>query len=301
MSKRKASRRARDAKHVRLYLYMLKSPAWLSLSCQAKCLLIELLALYNGTNNGELYLSVRDAAKLLHTGLHQASAAFAELEERGFIRATRKGSRTRRGETRLATCWRLTEYDDDLTGRQPTKEFMTWHLPPAEAPVASKRTERSRKANDARWGRKNMTVAAKDTHRCQQGYGQDVEGTENILDRRRQGHAQANSEASSVAAKDTQLVNHVETPKITAPLSRAAPAGAGATHTKSSLARLGGSRRERAEWLQAQLDAGALSIHDVMATLEIGDADVRRLAEGKIAVSPQRWNKLAALLAGRLN
>jgi hypothetical protein len=32
MSKSKASRRARDAKHVRLYLYMLKAPAWLSLT-----------------------------------------------------------------------------------------------------------------------------------------------------------------------------------------------------------------------------------------------------------------------------
>jgi hypothetical protein len=36
----------------------------------------------------------------------------------------------------------------------------------------------------------------------------------------------------------------------------------------------------------------------VLTTLEIGDADVRRLVEGKAAVSPQRWNKLAALLAG---
>jgi hypothetical protein len=115
MSKSKASRRARGAKHVRLYLYMLKTPAWLSLSCQAKCLLIELMALYNGMNNGELYLSVRCASRLLHTGMRQARAAFAELEDRGFIRATRKGSRTRRGEIRLATCWRLTEHDDDLT------------------------------------------------------------------------------------------------------------------------------------------------------------------------------------------
>jgi hypothetical protein len=168
-SRSKASRRARHAKHVRLYLYVLKSPAWLTLSCQAKCLLIELLALYNGTNNGELYLSVRDAAKLLCVGLRQASAAFAELEDRGFIRATRKGSRTRRGEVRLATCWRLTEYDDDLTGRQPTKEFMTWR-PPADASV-SQRTERARKASAARWGRKNLTVSHKGTHRIPQGCG----------------------------------------------------------------------------------------------------------------------------------
>jgi hypothetical protein len=231
--KSKASRRARDAKHVRLYLYVLKSPAWLCLSCQAKCLLIELMALYNGTNNGELYLSVREDAKLLNTGQHQAIDAFRELEDKGFLRATRKGSRTRRGETRLATCWRLTEHDDDLTGRQPTKEFMTWRPPPAASTVASKRTERARKANAARWGRKNLTAASKDTHRCRQGCAQGPEGAQNILDRCPQGCAQADSEGTTAASKDAQLVNHVGYPKIRGALcvSRSAPAGAGATHT----------------------------------------------------------------------
>jgi hypothetical protein len=244
MSKSKAGRRARDAKHVRLYLYMLKSPAWLSLSCQAKCLLIELLALYNGANNGELYMSVRTAATLLHTGLHQATAALRELKEKGFIRATRKGSRTRRDEERLATCWRLTEYDDDLTGRQPTKEYMTWR-PPAEAQATSKRTERSRKANDARWGRKNLTIAAKDTHRCQQGYGQGVEEAENVLDRCQQGYGQTDFEASTVAAKDTQLVNHIEPLKMSVPQPRAAPPSAGPCTQSAEASQPRGSQRVR--------------------------------------------------------
>jgi hypothetical protein len=277
MSKSKASRRARDAKHVRLYLYMLKAPAWLSLSCQAKCLLIELMALYNGTNNGELYISVRTGATLLRTGTKQASAALRQLQEKGFIRATRKGSRTRRGETRLATCWRLTEYDDDLTGRQPTKEFMTWR--PSE---------------------KNPTVVPGNTHRGPREHGSPAPDAKIALDRVPREHAQADFQASTVFPGNTQLVNHVGYPKKSEPEWRAAPPSA-APHTQNSFARLRGSRREKAEWLQAQLDAGALSIHDVMATLEIGDPDVRRLAEGKTAVSPQRWNKLAALLAGRLN
>jgi hypothetical protein len=153
LSKSKASRRAKDAKHVRLYLYMLKTAAWGSLGCDAKCLLIELMALYNGTNNGELFLSVREAAKRLNASTRRATAAFAELLDRGFIVTTRKGSRTRRGEERLATCWRLTEFDDDLTRRQPTKEFIAWR-PVADASSASKRAERARTASAARWAEK---------------------------------------------------------------------------------------------------------------------------------------------------
>jgi hypothetical protein len=80
--------------------------------------------LYNGTNNGELYLSVRDAATSLNTGSHQASAAFRELEQRGFIRPRQRGAFA--WKARHATAWLLTEYDDDISGHAATKEFMLW-------------------------------------------------------------------------------------------------------------------------------------------------------------------------------
>src|SRR5258708_1232645 len=80
-----------DARHARLYGWMLNSPAYRSLTPLARALLIELYALHNGKNNGELYLSVRDAAKRLNVGKTKAAPAFAELVDRQFIKARQTG------------------------------------------------------------------------------------------------------------------------------------------------------------------------------------------------------------------
>lgn len=57
-----------DGHHVRFYQWELKSPAYRSLSLGARALLIELKSLYNGSNNGDLFLSVREAARRLNCG-----------------------------------------------------------------------------------------------------------------------------------------------------------------------------------------------------------------------------------------
>jgi hypothetical protein len=278
MNKSKASRRAREAKHVRLYLYTLKAPAWLSLSCQAKCLLIELMALYNGTNNGQLYMSVRTAATLLRTGTKQASAALRELQEKGFIRATRKGSMTRRGEERLATCWRLTEYDDDLTGRQPTKEFMTW-----------------------RPGEKNSTVVPENTHRSPREHGSPDPDPEMALNRSPREHVQAAFEASTVFPENTQLVNHVEPLKKSSSQPRTAPPSAGPCAQSADASQPRGSRRAKAEWLRDLLDEGLVTTDAVASALAIGPDEVGEIAEGKVGLGSSSWQKLAALVASRVN
>ena len=41
--------------------YMLKAPAWRSMTPNAKALLIDVWQRYNGTNNGEIGYSVREA------------------------------------------------------------------------------------------------------------------------------------------------------------------------------------------------------------------------------------------------
>ena len=61
------------------------------LSVRARSLLVELKLLYNGSNNGELFLSVRDAAARFSTGTHQATAAFRQLEDHGFIKPRQRG------------------------------------------------------------------------------------------------------------------------------------------------------------------------------------------------------------------
>jgi hypothetical protein len=127
--------------HVRLYRWELKSAAYGSLTTHARALLVELKALYNGTNNGELFLSVRRAAERLGIGKNLAARCFKELQDRGFIRVKRPAafnmkSGARRGE---ATIWILTEYA--VGDALPTKDFMRW-----QAPMNGKR--RARKSFD---------------------------------------------------------------------------------------------------------------------------------------------------------
>ena len=69
-----------DGKHVRLQSWMLRSEAWRHASLGAKCLLIELYDLYNGLNNGDLFMSVREAAARLRIGKNTANHLFMELE-----------------------------------------------------------------------------------------------------------------------------------------------------------------------------------------------------------------------------
>ena len=109
-----------DSKHVRFYEWELASPAFRSLSCNARSLLIEFKRLYNGENNGTLFLSVRRAAELIGVAKNTANNALAELQAHGFIRPTTQGSA--HTKVRHATCWRLTEHE--CNGEMATKDFM---------------------------------------------------------------------------------------------------------------------------------------------------------------------------------
>jgi hypothetical protein len=186
----KASRKARTLRkgkpqhrHARLYRWELESPAYRSLDVYARALLIELKALYNGANNGELFLSVRGAAERMGiTSKSLAGKALRDLEGRGFIFATRKGSITRRAETKLATSWRLTEFDDDLTDRPATRDFMRWRPETPATDDAGKRArfaERARKAARARWSKENSTVPRQASDRSLAS----IQSAENMLDR----------------------------------------------------------------------------------------------------------------------
>jgi hypothetical protein len=117
-------------KHVRLYSWLLMSEAWRSLSCEARALLVELSAFYNGENNGALFLSIREAARRLNIGKSSAARAFAELTDRGFIRPLVKGAFSRK--VRHATSWVLTEFpiDDGIARGEAMKDFMRWKPPP---------------------------------------------------------------------------------------------------------------------------------------------------------------------------
>jgi hypothetical protein len=124
MPKRPRRNKRLDAPHVRLYRWMLDSPAYLSLTCPARAVLIEIARGHDGTNNGRLGLSIRRASERCNIARGTAQRAFVELQERGFIDCMTKGAFSRKALH--ATEWRLTWWGCDVTGELPSKKFMSW-------------------------------------------------------------------------------------------------------------------------------------------------------------------------------
>jgi hypothetical protein len=123
MKHRKLNKR-KDAHHVRLYVYMLDSPAYLSLSCQARAVLVEFGRVYDGSNNGRLGMSIRTLARRCRIAPGTASKALAELQDRGFIECVQVGTFNRK--VRHASEWRVTMWPCNITGASSTRAFMNW-------------------------------------------------------------------------------------------------------------------------------------------------------------------------------
>lgn len=104
-----ATGRNHTSRFVRLDYRVLTSNAYRSLSTNARALLIELAMLYNGENNGSLYLSVRDgAARMGVADVTAASRAFDELADLGFIELTQESYfSVKAAFASRARCWRL--------------------------------------------------------------------------------------------------------------------------------------------------------------------------------------------------
>jgi hypothetical protein len=122
---RKSSRRSDgQGRFVRLFHWMLQSPAWQSLSPVQRALYLELAQRYTGFNNGRIGLSARDAAEALGSSKSTVARAFAALVERGFIEQQKRGHFDRK--SRHASEWRLTIENCDVTGALASKAFMKW-------------------------------------------------------------------------------------------------------------------------------------------------------------------------------
>ena len=121
-----------ESRHVRLYHSMLKSPAWKYLSPVAFKLLVAVWSRYNGINNGKISFSVREGGDELNISKNTAHKAFKELEEKGFLKARRRGSfdwkvsMSGKGKGH-ATLWEITALPFGDQGNQlASKEFMRW-------------------------------------------------------------------------------------------------------------------------------------------------------------------------------
>lgn len=133
------------SRFVRLDYRILTSNAYRALSPNARSLLVEVAMLYNGDNNGSLYLGVRDAAHRLGVAdLTAASRAFDDLMALGFLQMTQDAHfAIKAGETSRARCWRLTW----LPG--PGRKLASWDFlerEPAPKTPSRKRMERGLRA-----------------------------------------------------------------------------------------------------------------------------------------------------------
>ena len=115
-----------------IYHWEMKLPAYLLLSVYGRALLIEFRRKYNTHNNGDIAMSVRQAAQALGCCLARAFKTLGELEDKGWIRPMQTGSfhwKTDAGgrKYKAATTWRITNQAIDLgTDTKATKEYMKW-------------------------------------------------------------------------------------------------------------------------------------------------------------------------------
>ena len=109
---------------VQLPEWLQASEAWATLKPGPRALYVELKRRYNGSNNGRITLSHREAAQLLNVSRNTPGAWFKVLEERGFICLTQGHYLGPSGIGQ--TCrWALEEVPTDNMKTAP-KSFMAW-------------------------------------------------------------------------------------------------------------------------------------------------------------------------------
>lgn len=119
-----------NERHVRIHQWLMNSAAFRDLDPFEVRVLLELYSLYHGTNNGYLFLSVREAARRCNMGKNKAGQCLKKLQRLGFIR--RRADEPENYKLREANYWILTEFD--CFGRPSTRDFMCWS--PNEKSVA---------------------------------------------------------------------------------------------------------------------------------------------------------------------
>lgn len=125
---------------VQLPEWLQASEAWATMKPGPRALYVELKRRFNGNNNGEIYLSHRDAAKALSAHRNTVGGWFDELESRGFIRQT-TGPHLGPAGIGQASKWALEE-ESTPDGKPAGKAFMRWSE--KQNPRTKNRTARHR-------------------------------------------------------------------------------------------------------------------------------------------------------------
>lgn len=100
---------------------VLDSPGYSSTRPAARAVLIELVKLHNGSNNGRLALSVRRIQERCNMSKDTAAKALQELEDAGLIEMVTKGSF--RQKNRHASEYRLLWNQCDVTNALPRSNY----------------------------------------------------------------------------------------------------------------------------------------------------------------------------------
>ena len=115
---RKGRRNTEPFIMLRYYIY--DHRAWKALSPKARCIYLELRRRYNGRNNGEISLSMREASEVAQSSKATAQTALNQLVAHGFIRLNHKGH----FRNRHATTWILTS--EGMGDRARTSDWRNW-------------------------------------------------------------------------------------------------------------------------------------------------------------------------------
>lgn len=134
----KTGRSEPQTSFVMIHSWLTKSLAWKETGPFERAVLLELYGLYNGRNNGDLFLSCREAARRCNMSKDRANKALEKLRELGFTRY--RAEDLGHFNERNAQCWILTEFA--FQGREPTKDFMSWRPSEKRNPRPEKRTAR---------------------------------------------------------------------------------------------------------------------------------------------------------------
>ena len=132
----KAKKYYRDGAFWQQHEEWLASPAYRDLNCTARCLLTEFQRVYSPGRNGQLSISVANAAKRLNVHRDTASRAFHDLVTHEFLIL-------RRGELwqqRKAREWELTIYPYE--NLEPKDDWRHWK--PGKPDGQAKRPKKSR-------------------------------------------------------------------------------------------------------------------------------------------------------------
>src|SRR5262249_4681723 len=111
---------------VQLFHWMLDSPAWKDLDAKARAIYVELTKRYNGSNNGRIGYSARQAAQDLGISKDTAARTLRSLERHGFIVVEKRGAfhcKIRQGREYRLACLEG-EGGNKLGGKLGNKEFM---------------------------------------------------------------------------------------------------------------------------------------------------------------------------------